>query len=295
MASPGGPRAGLGVLLFYPRCASRTLASIMRRPNGKRLKRVEPLLGKILRAVEPPRGKQWRSAPWSSIYDTLVGAAAALTGCRKTIELRAEGMSSYPRVRRELADLLRGFARSGEVQWSTPGFSLWSSGFFLDKAQINVVAAVDRMVNALVLRSLPVFKEEFQHIYIKSRVELLASVPAGRPVRRLCRDLVGAIDHYFDHANQASYDFLAMGAFDLRDPTLVEAGKVVTLDGAKSFGFVLDRVNSFKHRVDGAKGRVPETAPWIRSHHNTSLVEWVVTKRALVFAGEFFRKGLPRG
>ena len=98
---------------------------------------------------------------YPALYSLLVGAAIALIHCRKIIEETPFAQRTWSVFNLSL-DLVLAIGENG-VDWQrSENMSLWSIGFFLDKAQNNIAAALDGCINAWLLSKLPYTKEELE-------------------------------------------------------------------------------------------------------------------------------------
>jgi hypothetical protein len=260
---------------------------------------MDPLIRRVLAAVRPPAEMDWSDNSWGEIYELLYGSAIALCSSRFSIERRLSDplFSEYTQVRKQLYDSLEIACAStpADIGWQREAFALWSSGFFLNKAQINVIAAVDRSINLIARRLIRGFDRHFLHTWIVARAAILEVMLENTPHRdlqRLARSLAGGLDSWpAADPEQQRYEIVSAAMAVRNCGTLIEISTEVDKRYDNSAAIVHgihERFNWFKHHPDGLYGRDGGEAD--NTTRRVGCVEWALTLLALEWASTFWRE-----
>jgi len=258
---------------------------------------MEPLLQRIVAVIDQPAASPLLSGRWGGVYEQLFGAAFGLSQSRATIDKRVEGMREYANLVPRLAALLR--ASCGSPEKSAPELEIWSTGFFLNKAQQNVVAVVDRSLNLLAERFLPEMQpeEDLNWLLLQSRARFLAALPSLSYLHTDLARLGEASAEYERLRNQAGgqtefWNDLASGCRDDSDiRSVCKRLEPPMLPRGVAFFATVHQVNWFKHHPAGAaEGRRPATSPKPGLAGRVSLVHWAAALGAFEFAGAFAKR-----
>jgi hypothetical protein len=119
---------------------------------------IDDLTRDILDAAKPPADDQINEH-FGSINQQLIGAAAALIKCRELIEKTPsltlstlETKTKSEIYKQTFFDLKRSVEENDTIDWGiSDTLSLWSIGFFLNKAQHNIVSVLYRCVDTLLI------------------------------------------------------------------------------------------------------------------------------------------------
>lgn len=245
----------------------------------------------ILDAVRPPAGDWTKDNDSLGISALLVGSTAALIQCWKFIESDQNLITMHTwnseKLFQDLEATNNNIKEKNIFDWgSSPNFSIWSFGFFLNKAQNNLAATLDRCVNAWLVAkfrnaSREPEDERLRGIYIDTRLWLLRSLvteEAGKKIDALrdgfsaMQGTVGAANHIRELTSKFALR-LSSGI------SLEELFRDIRTECAVCTSIVFSRVNDFKHLSGGSLGRFS----WIY------LIEWILTARATMWTGEFWK------
>lgn len=236
------------------------------------------------------------------VFPVLFGAAVALLFCRELIERETDSLEAVKMWKPEdvWRDFEKQFKDNAPMDWRNgPHFSVWSIGFFLNRAQQNIAAALDRLVNGTLSRklSIPLAQEgrtenlQLWCLWVGTRCRILTVLGLEPCIHARFVALGSALDCLVD--TEKAKNALALlvekcstkRIEDTLESTrtvelsaLDEPNKLRTITDADCVAIACGLNNAFKHQVLGAGTR---KGP---GH----LVSWCVLARAVVCLGELW-------
>jgi hypothetical protein len=227
------------------------------------------------------------AGPWQPIFEQVFGAAFGLVVARSSIELRLTQMASYKALVPNLAALLA----AAPTPQTDPRLELWSSGFYLNKAQGNTVAVVDRTLNLLLKHLIPEINVECDMLMLlfSTRARMILSFPQAASLRVILKALINGDIKYWNARKKPQMAYWNARAKRCRSATsLMKIADMVMTDNptkrAEALAAVTEQVNWFKHHPTGAaQARRQETSsdPTLAGH--VSVVQWCATANAFMF------------
>lgn len=251
----------------------------------------DALSKEIFDAIKPPRS-DWQKSGTKSVLALLVGSAASLFEAGKLLKLYTPDMAPRWEPSRLFEDFHNSVDDDWSIQWSKQELVVWSVGYYLNKAQLNIAAALDALVNTwlahrrgidlsqdrlkadeegLFFEFLPtrlfILRGDVEQTIVK-RIDALRNAFQDYVNTNTARELIK--DFSNQHVGQNIWPSLSTLYITLW-PSLKEEECVATVFG---------RANAFKHHVSGHRlGREGV------DHH----IEWLVTVKALRCVGELWR------
>lgn len=266
------------------------------------LRSEESVEHRILAALEPLPGRPWSEVlvetRTDGLYPVLIGAAASLIQFSRLHEMHAAGdwkRYSLDGLHEELKAAVVG---DSLVDWkNSPAFLVWSTGFFINRAQHNIAAAFDRCLTAWVTHRLGIDLDApaVEDIWIGSwPIPRLHFLKLNNPQAAIdvINDLIMAFSDELnlgnDQSAQKHIKNLAHNCLVLHrsgELTLENAFKSHFVVGGSCIAIVCGRTNSFKHRIRSKEAESDEEI----GRQYRLLAEFVVTTRAYLAVCSMFK------
>jgi len=253
----------------------------------------------IIQAVHPPEDQDWPESETSSVFADLIGSASGLIQAAPLINgflgaHRRDRAFSFWKRDQLFEDFISAIPSDthGGLAWGhNDNFKAWSGLFFLNKAEINLAAALDICLNAWLRWRLKMDTKD-----VMADNAWLSMWPSSKTIilKSFCErsekpaELLDDLEKSSQHGSDAAQEFLLDLRTECEDMTVEEVygflreKKGVTLmQGAM---VVFNRVNDFKHRVHGLMDR----------RGVDYATEWALAAIAHVGIGTLWKEGMLR-